>query len=155
MRPAKRVLPAVVASRVLAPADTFPPTAPHCTADCCMPFADASFDKIYCLDVLAHFKDGERGIREVFRVLRRGGKLIITTPNKYYTWYTKMVQRIRKRKWKVKYDDTARWLYGKSSLERSLAACPWSSIHCFYDQAAPRCFPVDWMRQTVVAVATK
>src|SRR5262249_15965052 len=107
------------------------------------------------LDVLAHFKEGEQGIKEAFRVLKKGGKLIIATPNKYYTHYTRMVQRIRKRRWKVKYDDTARWLYSKRTLQNALAKCPWSSIECFYHQAAPRRFPVDWMRQTIVAVATK
>jgi ubiquinone/menaquinone biosynthesis C-methylase UbiE len=120
-----------------------------------LPFEDNSFDKIYCLDVLAHFAEGEKGIGEAFRVLRPGGKIIVATPNKYYVYYSAMVQRIRTGKWQVNYDDTARWLYSRRTLLRAFRPHPWSSIQTFYHQAAPRRFPVEWMRQTVVAVATK
>jgi ubiquinone/menaquinone biosynthesis C-methylase UbiE len=120
-----------------------------------MPFPDNSFDKIYCLDVLAHFAEGEKGISEAFRVLKPGGKIIIRTPNKYYVYFSWMVQRIRTRKWKVNYDDTARWLYSRRTLLRAFGLHPWSSIETFYYRAAPRRFPMEWMRPTVIAVATK
>jgi ubiquinone/menaquinone biosynthesis C-methylase UbiE len=120
-----------------------------------LPLPDNSFDKVFCLDVLARFAEGKKGISEAFRVLKPGGKLIIATPNKYYVYYSSMVQRIRTRKWQVNYDDTARWLYSRRTLLNAFRSDPWSSIETFYHQAAPRRFPMNWMRQTVVAVATK
>jgi ubiquinone/menaquinone biosynthesis C-methylase UbiE len=38
-----------------------------------MPFPDETFDAVLCLHVVAHFKDGEQGIKEAFRVLKKGG----------------------------------------------------------------------------------
>lgn len=54
---------------------------------CCsgeeLPFADNSFDKVLMSEVIEHLLDWKMGIREVQRVLKPGGKLIIATPNKY------------------------------------------------------------------------
>ena len=61
-----------------------------------MPFPDNSFDKIYCMHVLAHFADGEQGIKEGFRVLKKGGKLMILTPNKYYVYLSWFMTAIKK-----------------------------------------------------------
>jgi SAM-dependent methyltransferase len=44
----------------------------------CMPFADASFDLVTCLDVLEHTPDDRRTLRELRRVTRPGGTLVIT-----------------------------------------------------------------------------
>ena len=41
------------------------------------PFSDASFDLVYCHGVLHHTPDTEHAIREIYRVLRSGGKAII------------------------------------------------------------------------------
>jgi SAM-dependent methyltransferase len=48
-----------------------------------LPFADASFDRALCLDVLEHlaYEDQPRALAELFRVLRPGGELLVSAPN--------------------------------------------------------------------------
>ncbi len=45
-----------------------------------LPFADGSFDAITCLEVIEHVADERQTFRELARVLRPGGILILTTP---------------------------------------------------------------------------
>jgi len=45
-----------------------------------MPFAADSFDSALCNAVLEHVEDAERGIRELARVVRKGGYLVVTVP---------------------------------------------------------------------------
>ena len=44
------------------------------------PFADASFDAILCNQVLEHVFNPDRFLSEIARVLRPGGKLLLTVP---------------------------------------------------------------------------
>jgi SAM-dependent methyltransferase len=48
-----------------------------------MPFADASFDVIFCNHVLEHVDDDDKAMRELFRVLRPGGFGIFQVPVDY------------------------------------------------------------------------
>ncbi|WP_436517875.1 class I SAM-dependent methyltransferase [Ekhidna sp. To15] len=45
------------------------------------PFEDDSFDTIVTFQVIEHVKDDEGFIKEIHRVLKPGGKALITTPN--------------------------------------------------------------------------
>ncbi len=45
-----------------------------------IPFPDASFDHVLCTEVLEHAENPEALIREMHRVLRRGGTLLATIP---------------------------------------------------------------------------
>jgi ubiquinone/menaquinone biosynthesis C-methylase UbiE len=56
-----------------------------------LPFADSSFDKVLFLDVIEHLQERERMLREIKRVLRAGGLLLLTAPNRETSW--KRVQR--------------------------------------------------------------
>lgn len=50
-----------------------------------MPFADNTFDVIVSSEVIEHVPEPTQAMRELFRVLKPGGILILTTPNSI--WY--------------------------------------------------------------------
>lgn len=45
------------------------------------PYPDGSFDTIITFQVIEHVKEDEQFIKEIYRVLKKGGKALITTPN--------------------------------------------------------------------------
>jgi ubiquinone/menaquinone biosynthesis C-methylase UbiE len=49
-----------------------------------LPYADDTFDIINFTDILEHLFDPLRGLREANRVLKKGGYLMIDTPNRAY-----------------------------------------------------------------------
>lgn len=51
-----------------------------------LPFPDNSFDYVLLLDVIEHFKDDFGLLTEAKRVLKRGGKIIITAPALQFIW---------------------------------------------------------------------
>ena len=46
-----------------------------------LPFADDSFDLVISCETIEHLPDAPRGLREMLRVCRPGGRLLLTTPN--------------------------------------------------------------------------
>lgn len=46
-----------------------------------LPFDDNSFDKILCSEVLEHISDDKKAIREILRVVKPGGRILITVPS--------------------------------------------------------------------------
>jgi SAM-dependent methyltransferase len=55
-----------------------------CAVAAMLPFADASFDTVLCTQVLEHVPDPAAVLHEIGRVLRPGGRLILTAPQ---TWF--------------------------------------------------------------------
>jgi SAM-dependent methyltransferase len=51
-----------------------------------LPFPDGTFDVITALDVVEHIRDDERALRELFRVLRTEGVLLVTVPAFRFLW---------------------------------------------------------------------
>lgn len=49
-----------------------------------LPFKDDFFDKVVLSEVTEHLPDDVKGLKEVSRVLRKGGKLVLTVPNHNY-----------------------------------------------------------------------
>lgn len=47
-----------------------------------LPFADETFDCVVSFQVIEHIKRDKAFVKEVLRVLKRGGKFIVSTPNK-------------------------------------------------------------------------
>ena len=45
-----------------------------------LPFADASFDVVTAMDIVEHIDDDKAAACEIFRVLRPGGRLLVTVP---------------------------------------------------------------------------
>lgn len=48
-----------------------------------LPFADASFDVVYSMGTIEHFDESESAVREMARVLRPGGRLLLGVPNRF------------------------------------------------------------------------
>ena len=49
-----------------------------------LPFGDGAFDSVVCLEVLEHLFEPQHALREIRRVLKPGGALILTVPNVAY-----------------------------------------------------------------------
>jgi ubiquinone/menaquinone biosynthesis C-methylase UbiE len=45
-----------------------------------LPYKNNFFDIVSCMDVLEHIENEEKAIKEIFRVLKPGGELILTVP---------------------------------------------------------------------------
>jgi ubiquinone biosynthesis O-methyltransferase len=51
-----------------------------------MPFETDTFDKVVCMEVVEHLEHLEPVIQELHRILKPGGLLFITCPNKHSLW---------------------------------------------------------------------
>jgi 2-polyprenyl-3-methyl-5-hydroxy-6-metoxy-1,4-benzoquinol methylase len=52
-----------------------------------LPFPDKSFELILCLEVLEHVRNRNGLMREIYRILRVPGELLVSTPNsKFASW---------------------------------------------------------------------
>jgi SAM-dependent methyltransferase len=49
-----------------------------------LPFASESFDAVACLGTLEHFADPAAGVREMARVTRRDGQVLVVVPNRRF-----------------------------------------------------------------------
>lgn len=87
-----------------------------------LPLADASFDAVFCSEVIEHIPDWRSAIAEMARVLRPGGKLVITTPNRR-SWYGLdryvLFEGLLGRPWKHPFD---RWKTF-DEVSRAVRAC--------------------------------
>lgn len=52
-----------------------------------MPFKDKSFDKAVMSEVLEHVEDDEQVLKEVYRILKKGGTLVISVPSLNYPFF--------------------------------------------------------------------
>jgi SAM-dependent methyltransferase len=77
-----------------------------------LPFRDCSLDLVVSRSVVEHLEDPAAVFREFRRVLKRGGRLIFTTPNKYY--YSSLVARIIPFSLK---DSYMRWAFGEETYD--------------------------------------
>lgn len=56
-----------------------------------LPFSNSSFDICLCCEMLEHVDNPLGCLKEMYRVLRPGGKLIITVPTYFNLWYIPMM----------------------------------------------------------------
>jgi SAM-dependent methyltransferase len=53
-----------------------------------IPFADSSFDVVLSHEVIEHVRDDRRCVREMLRVTRSGGRIVLFCPNRWYPFET-------------------------------------------------------------------
>jgi ubiquinone/menaquinone biosynthesis C-methylase UbiE len=82
-----------------------------------LPFADASFDLLVCLDLLVHLPDPQAAVRELYRVLKPGGAAMIDASNSMPLWVFWYPRYVGKR--------PARWL---ATLRHGGVLPEWASI---------------------------
>lgn len=51
-----------------------------------LPFGDATFDAVTCADVIYHLEDDLAALRELQRVLKPGGRLVLNVPAHAWLW---------------------------------------------------------------------
>jgi len=51
-----------------------------------LPWADSSFDGVICMDVLEHIDDDDLALHEILRVLKPGGRFLISVPAYMSLW---------------------------------------------------------------------
>jgi len=70
-------------------------------------YADSEFDKVLCSEVIEHIPDAEKALDEIWRILKPGGILVLSTPNPR-SWYgfDRFVvwERILRKKWDHPFD---------------------------------------------------
>jgi len=64
-----------------------------------LPFEDGSFDLVTALDVVEHLDDDAAALREIHRVLRPGGKLLMTVPAHPFLWGDQDEVNLHKRRY--------------------------------------------------------
>ena len=80
----------------------------------CLPLDDDSFDVVVCLEVLEHLFHPELAVAEMARVLRPGGRLIVTVPNASH--------------WKSRFDLAVLGRFNPRGDTRSVSE-PWRDPH--------------------------
>jgi 2-polyprenyl-3-methyl-5-hydroxy-6-metoxy-1,4-benzoquinol methylase len=98
-----------------------------------LPFEDASFDIVLSTEVIEHLAQPERGVRELCRVLKPRGQLIITTPNRVWLPAIRLATRLRLRPYEglenwVKWRELRKWVNSSGLLithHRGFNALPW------------------------------
>ena len=69
---------------------------------CAMPFADDSFDLVLATDVIEHVEEDDGALREIARVLRPGGALLLTVPAFELLWGLQDRVSKHKRRYRLK-----------------------------------------------------
>lgn len=81
-----------------------------------MPFQDCQFDAALCTEVLEHAYNDEAVLREIGRVIKAGGRLILTVPGKDVPLHEKLPYQYDYRR------------YNQTALKLLLAECGFSDI---------------------------
>jgi ubiquinone/menaquinone biosynthesis C-methylase UbiE len=70
-----------------------------------LPFPDASFDVVIAKEAIEHLLDQAKAVSEWFRVLKPGGRLVLTTPNRD-SLHLRMNRALKHPDFKCSYDHT-------------------------------------------------
>jgi ubiquinone/menaquinone biosynthesis C-methylase UbiE len=57
-----------------------------------MPFPDAHFDIVVSSEVIEHTPNPEQAIKEIYRVLKPGGVMVLSTPNRFWIFSLRIAE---------------------------------------------------------------
>jgi 2-polyprenyl-3-methyl-5-hydroxy-6-metoxy-1,4-benzoquinol methylase len=80
-----------------------------------IPFEDAVFDYVVCTEVIEHTTDPSLAVAELTRVLRPGGTLVLTTPNRVWHFAIRVASALKLRPYEglenwVRWRDLRGWI---------------------------------------------
>lgn len=75
-----------------------------------LPFKDKTFDRIIASEILEHIPDDQKAVSEMYRVLKPGGIVMVTVPNKNYPFCWDPVNWILERLFKWHLPSNIWWL---------------------------------------------
>lgn len=87
-----------------------------------LPFPDDVFDYVLCVEVLEHIPDTEKAIKEMARVLKSGGKMLIIDKNIISLHPTYLIPTFL---WKWFLEHCNKWMYPKNFPFREKYFVPW------------------------------
>ncbi len=73
-----------------------------------LPFSEGMFDIVISTEVIEHTVDPKKAILEIFRVLKPGGMVVLTTPNRLWYFSVWMANLLRLRPYQS-YENWASW----------------------------------------------
>jgi len=62
-----------------------------------IPFADNTFDFVVSSEVIEHTPEPYLALKEIYRVLKPGGKMVLSTPNKFWYWSLWIAEKLKLR----------------------------------------------------------
>ncbi len=115
-----RVTGSDIAEAALRSARRFVPDVPLVRADLDVPqpFADGTFDLIVLREAIEHVRDGAATLRECHRILRPGGCVALTTPNRWDA--RRPLYRLRGNVWSGDADPTHTHIYSPPEMRATL-----------------------------------
>ena len=119
------------------------------------PFPDNNFDKVYCSQVLNHIEDGERAIKEMYRILKPGGSFLIMTQNPYCVFIYKLGSFFKLTP-KFEYDKTVKRIYSIHTLSNLLNKHGFKiqDVKYYSDFISPK-LRLNFLRRRFLMIASK
>jgi ubiquinone/menaquinone biosynthesis C-methylase UbiE len=65
-----------------------------CADMCALPFGDNSFDRVFSMTAIEFVADGATAIRELNRVVKPGGRVVVTSLNSLSPWAKQRLQKV-------------------------------------------------------------
>jgi ubiquinone/menaquinone biosynthesis C-methylase UbiE len=120
-------------------------------------FGAATFDKVVCSEVIEHIPDADSAMREVQRVLKPGGLLVLSTPNRR-SWYGfdrfVLFTRLFRRTWNHPFDNWRNRRQLDGLLVRNGFEVSRASTVCYLPGFLLTYFLPAFLQQWVVRVVT-
>lgn len=122
-----------------------------------LPYPDEYFDKVVCSSSLEHFKDDIKPLKEMHRVLKPNGSVVLTTDSFTYPISDELKEKHRKKFYVVNYytSETLKKRFEISGFKMNRSKyllCSWLTSFFFNHLTIKRRWPViSWMMVSVIA----